>query len=536
MCDRIYTRRDFVRVLSAGAAGAAGTWLLGCQAPQPRSGATSQPIAAGDGDELPVGNDWNTLVEIAMKRVRSAGAEYGDIRLIETTSQFINAEDRRLTGIGDRRSSGFGIRVLYKGGWGFAASAVSTPAEVRTVADLAAEVARGSASLLSEPASLAPEPVHQDSFTTAFEIDPFNVPLDEKTRLLLELMEKLQAVRGVARSSASLWAQRDVKYFASTEGTRLRFDLLATHGEFSATALVDGRFASRTYEVPHQRIGFEHVRDGRFLEHAERIAQEAVEKAGAPPVDPGAYDLILDPHHLSLTIHESCGHPSELDRALGYEANYAGTSFLTPEKLGTFRYGSRHVNLVADNTEPGLMATTGYDDDGVEGQRWPIMQEGVFSGYCTSREFAGRIGETRSRGSCRADGWSSIPIIRIANVGLEPGDGKLDDMIADVKRGIYIAGHGSFSIDQRRYNFQFGGDAFWLIENGKRTHMLRDVIYTGITPEFWNKCDAVADRSHRERWGFTTCGKGQPGQAGWMSHPASHARFRGVNVISGGKA
>jgi TldD protein len=270
-----------------------------------------------------------------------------------------------------------------------------------------------------------------------------------------------------------------------------------------------------------------------MLAEAPRVAAEAVEKVKAPQVDAGRYDLVLDPEHLSLTIHESCGHPSELDRVLGYEANYAGTSFLTPEKLGMFRYGSADVSLVADNTEPSTLAATGYDDDGVACQRWDIVRDGVFVGYCTNREVAPKIGQNRSRGSCRADGWGSVPIVRIANIGLEPGLAHLDDLIADVRRGIYIEGHDSFSIDQRRYNFQFGGDAFWLIENGQRRHMLRDVIYHGITPEFWGSCDGVADRSHRRRFGFITCGKGQPTQSGWMTHAASHARFRGVQVIQG---
>ena len=199
---------------------------------------------------------------------------------------------------------------------------------------------------------------------------------------------------------------------------------------------------------------------------------------------------MLDPEHLSLTMHESCGHPSELDRALGYEANYAGTSFLTPDKRGTYRYGSPHVNLVADNTEPGTLAATGYDDDGVGCQKWDIVREGIFVGYRTNREVAPRIKEERSRGSNRADSWGSVPMVRIANIGLEPGRATLDELLADVKRGIYIEGHGSYSIDQRRYNFQFGGDAFWLIENGRRTHMVRDVIYHGITPEFWGAATA----------------------------------------------
>jgi TldD protein len=346
-------------------------------------------------------------------------------------------------------------------------------------------------------------------------------------------MDTVHRQAGIVRSSADLWAQRDRKLFVSTEGSRLEFDLLALQGDFSATAVQDGRFATRSFSSPHLRTGYELIEQSQFLREAPRVAAEAVEKVRAPMVDAGRYDLVLDPEHLSLTIHESCGHPSELDRALGYEANYAGTSFLTPDRLGAFRYGSPHVSLIADNTEPETLAATGYDDDGVACQRWDIVRDGMFVGYCTNREVAPKIGEPRSRGSNRADSWASVPIVRIANIGLAPGRSTLDELLADVKHGIYIEGHGSYSIDQRRYNFQFGGDAFWLIENGKRTHMVREVIYHGITPEFWNSCDGVADRSHRRRFGFITCGKGQPSQSGWMTHAASHARFRHVQVIRG---
>jgi TldD protein len=401
------------------------------------------------------------------------------------------------------------------------------------VAELAVEIARGSASVAIDKVRLAAEPVHRDRIVTSYRIDPFTMPLEKKADLLLRTMEVLHRQAGVTRSSAQLWAQRDRKLFVSTEGTHLEFDLLAGQGECTATALYEGRFASRSFNTPHLRTGYELIEEADLEREAGRVAAQALEKVRAPLVQPGLYDLVLDPEHLSLTMHESCGHPSELDRALGYEANYAGTSFLTPDKRGTFRYGSAHVNLVADNTEPEALATTGYDDDGVACQKWDVVREGLFVGYCTNREVAPKIGETRSRGSNRADGWGSVPIVRIANIGLEPGSATLEQLLAGVKRGIYIEGHGSYSIDQRRYNFQFGGDAFWLIENGRRTHMLRDVIYHGITPDFWKSCDGVADRTHRQRYGFITCGKGQPGQSGWMSHPAAHARFRGVQVMKG---
>ena len=476
---------------------------------------------------------WNEFAELALKRIARSGAEYADIRIQASSTEHIEGEDCRISSIRDVRDIGFGVRVLYHGAWGFAASSILSLEDVPRVADLAVEIARGSASVALEKVRLASEPVHRDRVVTPYRIDPFNVPLEKKTDLLLNTMEVLQRQSGIARSSASLWARRDRKLFVSTEGSHLEFDLLAGQGDCAATALHEGRFASRSFNTPYLRKGYELIEEADFLREASRVASQAVEKVKAPAVDTGQYDLVLDPEHLSLTIHESCGHPSELDRALGYEANYAGTSFLTTEKRGNFRYGSRQVNLVADNTEPETLAATGYDDDGVACQKWDIVRNGIFVGYCTNREVAPKIGESRSYGSNRADGWGNIPIVRIANIGLEPGEATHDQLIADVKRGIYIEGHGSYSIDQRRYNFQFGGDAFWLIENGRKTHMLRDVIYHGITPEFWNSCDGVADRSFRRRYGFITCGKGQPGQSGWMTHAASPARFRQVQVIRG---
>ena len=476
---------------------------------------------------------WDEFAELALKRVTAAGAEYGDIRIQDSQTEQIEGEDRRIASIRDTRDIGFGVRVLYHGAWGFAASSILSLEEVPRVADLAVEIAKGSASVALEKVRLAPEPVHRDRIVTPCRIDPFTVPLEKKADLLLTTMETLHRQSGVARSSASLWARRDRKLFVSSEGTHLEFDLLAGQGDCTATALYENRFASRSFNTPHLRQGYELIEDADLQREASRVAAQAVEKVKAPVVDAGQYDLVLDPEHLSLTIHESCGHPSELDRALGYEANYAGTSFLTTEKLGTFRYGSPAVILVTDNTEPDTLSATQTDDDGVSCQKWDVIRDGIFVGYCTNREVAPKIGDARSRGSNRADGWGSVPIVRIANIGLEPGSATVDQLIADVKRGIYIEGHGSYSIDQRRYNFQFGGDAFWLIEHGRRTHMLRDVIYHGITPEFWKCCDGVADRSARRRYGFITCGKGQPGQSGWMTHAASTARFRQVQVIRG---
>ncbi len=521
--DRL-SRRDFIHV---AAGSAAGLWLGGCSM-RGRPFADLPPSAMGPVPK----SDWPSLAQLALSRIKAGGCSYGDIRLLETHNQSVRAEDRRIASVGERFDSGFGIRALYQGAWGFAASADFTPEEIERTADRAVEIARASHSLMKSPVTLAEEPVHKDRVATAFQIDPFTVPLEEKCNMLLKVSEILHKESGVIRSSGSLWAQRDIKHFASTEGTAIDFDLLAVGGGFSATAKGEDDFQSRDFSIPFWRKGYEHITAADFVSQAPRVAAQAVEKVKAKQPTPGKYDLVLDPAHLSLTIHESCGHPTELDRALGYEANYAGTSFMTPDQLGKLQYGSKHINLIADNTRAGAMASTGYDDDGVAGQRWPIIEEGRFRGYSTNREVAGAIGEKRSRGSCRADSWSSVPIVRIANVGLEPGNETLDSLLAGVKDGIYIEGRGSFSIDQKRYNFQFGGDSFWEIKDGKRGAMLKNVIYNGITPEFWNSCDGVADRKHWQEHGFINCGKGQPGQSGWMTHAASHACFRQVNVIN----
>jgi TldD protein len=444
--------------------------------------------------------NWEELAERAMTHIRTSGAEYADIRIQHRDIQIIQGEDRRLSHVQDIQDLGFGIRVLYHGAWGFAASSILSMEEIPRIAELALQIAKGSALVNHSRIQLTAEPVYQGLVKTPWQWNPFDVPLEEKTHMLLSSMEVLHEHPDIVRSQASMWACRDRKLLVSMDGTCLSFDLMAVQGGFEATALSNGQFASRRFNTPHLRTGYELLAHTPFLQEASRVAYQAREKAKAPSVQAGLYDLVLDPEHLSLTIHESSGHPSELDRALGYEANYAGTSFLTPDHLRQFQYGSSQVNLIADNTEPETLAATGFDDDGVPCQRWDIVREGMFVGYCTNREVAGQIGDLHSRGSNRAANWASIPMVRIANIGLAPGEATLDQLLSDIKQGIYVEGHGSYSIDQRRYNFQFGGDAFWLIENGKRTHMLRDVIYHGITSQFWHQCDGVADAAHRGRF------------------------------------
>ncbi|MFN7973360.1 MAG: TldD/PmbA family protein [Acidobacteriota bacterium] len=514
-------RRAFLQHCgTAFAAGAVGAMLPGrifaatTVAGEPITGAASRALCA-----------------LAIDTLQKAGASYGDIRLARYRSQWIGTRDERVEGIHDSESFGFGVRAIAAGSWGFAASSVVTESEVVRVAREAVAIAKASALAKTEDVKLSDEPVHRDVCLTPMVRDPFAIPLDAKLDLLVKVNDVLKKVPAIEVAEGYLVFSRKHQFFASTEGSDIEIDMTRSWGGYTATAVAADDSQERSYEATPMNAGWEHIEESDFLGNAERVAAQAAEKVRAENGPEGVYDLVLDPDHLCLTIHESAGHPSELDRALGWEANYAGTSFLVPDELGKLKYGSKVVNIVADNTRPGSLASTGYDDDGAECQRVDIVREGVFVGFSTSREFAPKIGVKRSGGSCRADSWSSIPLLRIANVGLEPGDAKLDALIGDTKKGIAIEGRGSWSIDQKRYNFQFGGDCFWEIANGRKTRMLKNVLYQGITPEFWGSCDAVCDASHWRPTGVTNCGKGQPGQSGQMTHGASHARFRGVKVI-----
>jgi TldD protein len=467
-----------------------------------------------------------------LETLKRLGAGYGDIRIGHYRTQSLSARDERLESIRDSESIGFGVRVLDRGAWGFAASNLLTPEEVDRVTREAVAVARASALALKEPVTLAGEPVHQDvRYVSPCVQDPFGVSVEDKIALLLQVNATLKKNPTVKSAQSWMYFWRRQQLFMSSEGSLIETLIIRSAANESASAVDESDSQDRSYAIPALNAGYEHIVAGNMLGNAERVAAQAEEKLKAAESPEGTYDLVLDSEHLSLVIHESCGHASELDRALGYEANYAGTSFLTTDKLGAFRYGAPIVNLVADNVRPASLASVGYDDDGVQCQRWDIVREGTFVGYSDNREVAPRVGGTRSHGSCRADSWGSIPIVRIANVGLEPGDARLEDLIADTKRGIYIEGQGSWSIDQRRWNLQFGGDAFWEIVDGKRTRMLKNVIYQSVTPDFWGACDAICDASHWQDHGFLTCGKGQPGQAGHMTHGSSPARFRGMKVL-----
>ncbi|MBI3696546.1 MAG: TldD/PmbA family protein [Acidobacteria bacterium] len=483
--------------------------------------------------------DRTKFADMALGLAKKSGVAYADIRINRYHRQSIFTRERQVRNIDSDASYGYGVRVLKRGAWGFAASPDFSEKTLAEVVRQAVEIAEANAALGSQTVKLAPEKPHQDQWKSAYKVDPFSVPLDKKVDLLLRINETALQVKGARFVSSAMLFAGENKFFASTEGSVIQQEIVRSEGTFNVTAVdaARGEFASRnSLSYPAQR-GYEWIEEYPFVQDAEQAAEEAVQKLKAKPVAPGKYDLLLDPHHLFLTIHESCGHPTELDRALGYEANFAGTSFLTPDKLGKFRYGSKWINMVADRTQPYGLSTVGYDDDGVPAQRWYLIREGIFVDYQTTREQVAWAPGMSSRGCAHGDSWSSVVFQRMPNVSLDPLDSKLtqEELMAGIRNGILIVGNGSFSIDQQRYNFQFGGQVFWEIKNGKKTQMLRDVAYQARTADFWNSCDGVAGKSEYLLPGVFTDAKGEPGQSNPVSHGCPPARFRQVNVINTGR-
>jgi TldD protein len=484
------------------------------------------------------------LGDTALREAKKLKASYCDIRIGRYRDQNLSirlnpergtGRTLEVPGVSDRGSFGFGVRVIADGAWGFAASPLVTADEIARVTGEAVAVARANASLRARPGQLAPVKAYRVRWVTPHERNPFDIPLKEKLDLLRSASADVKAGKGVFSSNSSFRFRSEDKYFASTDGSSIQQLILYTIGTLSANAvdLKQGLAKSRNWTPAPVTGGYEFVPQMNFPENSRRIREEVMEHLAAPPVKPGRRDLVLLPSHLWLTIHESIGHPTELDRALGYEANYAGTSFLTLDKLGKQRIGTEIVNFYGDRITPRGLATVGYDDDGVKTTKFPIVSKGIFVGYQTIRDQAHLIGEKESRGCCHADSWGSVPFQRMPNVSLEPGPAEttVDDLISGVEDGILIDGNGSFSIDQQRYNFQFGGDAFWEIKGGKRRGMLSRVGYQSRTTDFWGACDGIAGASYWQLFGATNDGKGEPGQANSVSHGCSPARFRGINVI-----
>jgi TldD protein len=480
----------------------------------------------------------------ALAEAKKLKASYCDIRIIRTRQQFLNirlnpergtGKTLEVPGVGDGGSFGFGVRVIVDGAWGFAASPVVTAQEIARITAEAVGVAKANAMLKNKPVELAPVPAYRDYWQTPHEKDPFAVPLPEKLELIRAAAAEAKNSQQVFAAGCTLAFRSEDKYFASSVGSSIQQLNLQSYGIVNATAvdMAKGLSKSRRYQPTPVTAGYEFVPVMNLVENARRVREEVIEHLKAPPVTAGKKDLVLLPSHLWLTIHESLGHSTELDRALGYEANYAGTSFLTTDKLGKERVGSEIINVFGDRTAERGLATTGYDDDGVKTTRFPIIEKGIFMHYQTIRDQAALIGEKESRGCCYADSWSSVPFQRMPNVSLQAGKQgvSLDDLIGGVEDGILIEGDGSFSIDQQRYNFLFGGDAFWEIKNGKKGNMVSRVAYQAKTTDFWQACDAIAGPAYWQQYGAPNDGKGEPVQVNGVSHGCSPARFRQINVI-----
>ena len=536
-------RRDFL---------AAGGLVIGAGALPPFLG---HAIAA---------QELETVIDVAVKKrlsdaalnaAKGAGASYTDVRVGRYLRQFVVTREANVQNVVNTESTGVGIRVIADGAWGFAATNDMSVDAVAQAGKLAVAIAKANAKSQTSPVRLAPTPgVGEVSWKTPIAKNGMAVPVKEKVDLLLGVNAAAMAA-GAKFINSTLFLVNEQKYFASSDGSYIDQDVHRIWAPFTVTAIdqATGKFRSREGLSAPMGLGYEYL-DGRakdkfvlpngvvnygnsydMKEDAIAAAKQAREKLTAASVKPGKYDLVLEPNHLGLTIHESVGHPLELDRVLGYEANYAGTSFATLDKReARFQYGSPIVNIVADKTQPGSLGAVAYDDEGVKTKQWDLIKAGKLVDYQTIRDQAHIVGKTESDGCCYADSWSSVQFQRMANVSLQPGTKTMSaaDMIAGVENGIYIAGRGSFSIDQQRYNAQFGGTLFYEIKNGKMTRMLEDVAYQMRTPEFWNACSAICDKDDYRMFGSFFDGKGQPGQVSAVSHGSSTTRFNGINVIN----
>lgn len=499
------------------------------------------------------------LADIALNAAKSRGATYTDVRIGRYLQQFMFTREQKVQNIVNAESYGIGIRVIVNGTWGFAATSDVTPDAIAKCAETAVAIAKANARVQAEPVVLAPQKgVGEVTWKTPIRKNAFEIPVQQKVDLLMKVNS--EAVKnGAAFVTSNLFFVNEQKYFASTDGSYIDQDVHRIWPTFSVSAVdrATGKFKTRDalsspmgmgYEyldslatekiaAPNGLVGYRNSYD--MVEDATLGARQVNQKLTAKTVQPGKYDLVLDPNHLGLTIHESVGHPTELDRVLGYEANYAGTSFATLDKWKTksFKYGSPLVNIVADKTQPHTLGAVGYDDEGVPCKQWDLIKDGVLVNYQAIRDQAAIIGEKESHGCCYADNWNSVQFQRMPNVSLKAGTEKRSvfDMIKDVEKGIYIIGRGSYSIDQQRYNFQFGGQLFYEIKNGEVVGMLDDVAYQSNTQEFWNSCAQLCDQDDYRTFGSFFDGKGQPSQVSAVSHGSATTRFNGVNVINTGR-
>jgi TldD protein len=537
-------RRDFI----AGTGVTTGLLLLPRWAQAADRLVKREPLAVGE---------KKALADAALNAATRRGAAYVDVRIGRYLSQAVSTREQRVEDAASRETFGAGVRVLADGAWGFFATDRLTPDSMARAAAEAVAIAKANARLQTEPVVFAAQRgLGEVSWRSPIRRNAFEVPLAEKVEFLLAV-NRAALERGANFISSQLFQINEQKYFASTDGSYIDQDIHRLWPTFTVTATdpKSGRFQSRNALSAPVGRGYEYL-DGDaagkrpgpspryvesydMLEDAGLAAEQARAKLSAKPVVPGQYDLVLEPNHLGLTIHESVGHATELDRVLGYEANYAGTSFATLDKWESrkFQYGSALVNFDADRTEPGTLGAVGYDDEGVPAKRWPLIQDGILVDYQKTRDQAHILGQKAGDGCSYAQSWADVQFQRMPNVSLRPGPGPLSpaELIRDVERGIYIMGRGSFSIDQQRYNFQFGGQLFYEIRNGEIGGMLRDVAYQSNTQEFWNSCVAICDRRDYAWFGSFNDGKGQPSQLSAVSHGSATARFNRINVLNTGR-
>ena len=473
----------------------------------------------------------------ALDAALARGVSYADTRVMEIRDRQVSTKNGKAGHVSSGESMGLAVRVLAGGCWGFAATDDLTREGVQAAAALALDIARAGTLAKKHDVVLAPEDKYEATWVSPIRVDPFTIPVDRNVALLLDVDRELRRNPGVTLAEGAMSFERRRQVFASSIGSLIDQTRYLSGAGYAAVAYKDGEIQKRSYPNSfggqYQLKGYELVDELRLLENAPRIAEEAVALHSADQCPEGEFDLILDSSQLGLQIHESIGHPIELDRVLGSEANYAGMSFLTLDQLGKLRYGSDIVNVVCDARAehgPGL-GTFAFDDEGVPAQRTDIIRAGLFTGYMTSRETAAIVGQPRSNGCMRADGWARLPLIRMTNVSLLPGEQSLDDVF-DTDHGIYMETNRSWSIDDKRYNFQFGCEIGWEIRNGKRVRMLKNPSYSGISTEFWNACSAIAGPEHWTLWGVPNCGKGQPEQVMGTGHGASPSRFRKIKIGS----
>lgn len=542
-------RRDFVQI--------AGLGLGGLMLP---SGLFGNAIPVEELLNVPLSTaQKKQLADAALTVAKSSGATYTDVRIGRYLNQFITTRENKVQNIVNTESFGVGIRVIVNGTWGFASTNDVTTEGIKKATDRAVAIAKANSKFQTDPVKLAPNASHGEvTWKTPIVKNAFEIPVSEKVDLLLASNAAAQK-NGASFVNSNLFMVNEQKYYASSEGSYIDQDIHRIWPTFNVTAIdkAAGKFKTRQAMSAPMGMGWEYMLPKNedklegvpgmplyknsydMIEDATLAAKQATEMLSAKSVEPGKYDLVLEPNHLGLTIHESVGHPLELDRVLGYEANYAGTSFATLDKLkaGNFNYGSKLVNIFADKTQPGSLGAVGYDDEGVKCKRWDLIKDGVLVNYQAIRDQVHIIGQNESHGCCYSQSWNDVQFQRMPNVSLAPGKDpySVKQMIKDVEKGIYIAGRGSYSIDQQRYNFQFGGTVFYEIKNGEIAGMLNDVAYQSNTQEFWNSCSKICDEKDYRLFGSFFDGKGQPSQVSAVSHGSSTTRFNGINVINTGR-